>query len=223
MLTAFVETDSQTICLECELAMSSLNLKDWRQDFLCSDCAARYYLACSVCALLIARDEAYADSETIRCPNCAKASGGENETNETELAATEIETLVAEYLRLYAEEKLLAERLEAIKEKLKLAASHKRGAQNTVTFTSADEAGQVKCSFKSSIKCKNEAVEALSRALSAEAFSAVFTPKISYSTDKAKIEAFLNGEIVTDETRQMLLSAAEETETVTLTVARGKK
>ena len=210
----------QTLCVECLETLTDSVATGRRGETLCAECAKNYYVACSICGGLIPQDEALSRDDAIYCSDCeaqalkAKAGDAPDES--------EVESLVAEFIKLHAEEKRIKDRLDEIKEQLKAAASARERVAGAVTLGGAE--GAVKCSFKTNLKCIPEKVSALEEQLEADRFAALFERKVSYSPVKDNLEKFLSGDGGTDATlRALVLAAVEKTETPTLTVVRPKK
>ncbi|HJR06236.1 MAG TPA: hypothetical protein VJ842_02990 [Pyrinomonadaceae bacterium] len=212
----------QTLCVECleTVTDSVATVTGRRGETLCAECAKNYYVACSACGGLIPQDEALSRDDAVYCSDCAaqalKARAGDAPDE------SEVETLVAEFIKLHAEEKRIKDRLDEIKEQLKSAASARERVAGAVTLGGTE--GAVKCSFKTNLKCIPEKVSALEEQLEAERFAALFERKVSYSPVKDNLEKFLSSDGGTDATlRALVLAAVEKTETPTLTVVRPKK
>jgi hypothetical protein len=210
----------QTLCVECLETVTDSVATGRRGETLCAECAKNYYVACSTCGGLIPQDEAISRGDAVYCFDCeaqalkAKAGDAPDES--------EVESLVAEFIKLHAEEKRIKDRLDEIKEQLKAAASARERVAGAVTLGGAE--GAVKCSFKTNLKCIPDKVSALEEQLEAERFAALFERKVSYSPVKDNLEKFLSGDGVTDANlRALVLAAVEKTETPTLTVVRPKK
>ena len=166
----------------------------------------------------VASDEGKAQQNgLIACPECVKTSAEESSGR---ISEDEVAQLVTEYLALYAEEKQLAERLEAIKSRLKTAAEAKERIGGAVTLRS--EEGSIKCAYRTSVKCKAEEVAKLEQMMDRDVFEGLFNQKVSYSADKNKLGMFLDNEQIPGDLRQAISGAVEVSETVTLTVARPK-
>ncbi|HYO99368.1 MAG TPA: hypothetical protein VER76_04215 [Pyrinomonadaceae bacterium] len=211
---------AQTLCVECLETVSEPLVTGRRGETLCGACAKDYYVACASCGGLIPQDEARSHDDAVYCSDCeaqalkAKAQGAPDES--------EVESLVAEFIKLHAEEKRIKDRLDEIKEQLKAAASARERVAGAVTLGGAE--GAVKCSFKTNLKCIPEKVSALEGQLEADRFAALFERKVSYSPVKDSFEQFLSNEGGTDgNLRELILAAVEKTETPTLTVVRPKK
>jgi coenzyme F420-reducing hydrogenase delta subunit len=209
----------QLICLECEQPAPN-PVFDRAGSILCSECAAAYFILCAGCQGLFPQDEAKTRGDSVLCPECfAKPYG--DELAELPDEAT-LESLIAEYVALHAEEKRVSERLGQIKEQLKTVALMKERVAGTVVLRAGDSA--VKCSYKVGLKLNPERAEELERILDEDQFASLVERKISFSPIKEKIEEFLKG---TDEegasVRELLQAALERTETASLTVIPPKK
>ena len=205
-------------CVEClEAVASPVSARGGEP--LCASCAASYYVACAVCRGLIPQDEALSRNDDVLCGDCvalASSAGGVPDE-------AEVESLVAEFIALHAEEKRVKDRLEEIKERLKAAATTRERVAGAVTLRA--EEGAVKCSFKTNLKCDAEKVSALEQLLEPDSFAALFERKVSYSPVKDQLEKFLSIDAGAGDAdlRALILAAVERTETPTLTVVRPKK
>ena len=207
------------VCVEC-LAESTSPATTRRGEPLCAACAESFYAPCSACGGLVPLDEAIKKESALYCLDCdARPSSVVPEDVPDE---AEVESLVAEYVALHAEESRVKKRLEEIKERLKIASSVRQRVAGAVTLRAGDAA--VKCSFKAAIKCDEEKVAELERALEAEQFESLFQRSIKYSPVKENLEHLLadtSGESA--ELRRLVLPAVERTEQAVLTVVRAKK
>jgi regulator of replication initiation timing len=187
---------------------------------LCSDCAAAFFVPCTGCRGLFPQDEAKTRNESVYCPECF-AKPSDDSLSELPDEAM-LESLIAEYVALHAEEKHISERLGEIKEKLKAVALMKERVANAVVLRAGDSA--VKCSYKVGLKLNPERTGELERVLDEDQFASLIERKISFSPIKEKIEEFLKG---TDEesarVRELLQVAIERTETASLLVVPSKK
>ncbi|MDQ3816792.1 MAG: hypothetical protein M3362_03745 [Acidobacteriota bacterium] len=210
---------SNAICVECEQPALDPVL-DRAGSTLCSECAAAFFVPCAACQGLFPQDEAKTRTDSVYCPECF-IKPPDDVLSELPDEAT-LESLIAEYVALHAEEKRVSERLGQIKEQLKAVALMKERVANAVVLRAGDSA--VKCSYKVGLKLNSERAEELERILDEEQFASLIERKISFSPIKEKIEEFLNG---TDEesagVRELLHAALEKTETASLTVVTAKK
>lgn len=188
---------------------------------LCGACAEGYYAPCGACGVLAPLDEAVSKDSRLVCAEC-EAGGAAAVSPEDVPDEATVETLVAEYVALHAEEKRVKDRLEAIKEQLKLAASVRQRVAGAVTLRGGG--GAVKCGYKSALRCDDEKVAALEAALDAEQFETLFQRSVKYAPVKENLERLLSD---TDrdqaELRELVSAAVERTEQSTLTVVRLKK
>jgi len=216
----FAAAAAPQLCVEC-LEPASERVAGRRGETLCPVCAKNYYVGCALCLGLIPQDEALTRDDAVLCSDCAArgtAAAGAGVAPDD----AEVQTLVSEYIGLHAEEKRIKDRLDAIKERLKAAAATRERVAGAVTL--GGEAGVLKCSFKTSLKCNPEKVSALEGRLGADEFAALFERKVSYSPVKDKLEKLLSNDAETDAAlREQILDAVERTETPTLTVVRPKK
>jgi hypothetical protein len=208
------------LCVEC-LEPASERVAGRRGETLCPVCAKNYYVGCALCLGLIPQDEALTRDDTVHCSDCAArgtAAAGAGVAPDD----SEVDTLVSEYIALHAEEKRIKDRLDAIKEQLKAVAAARERVGGAVTL--GGEAGALKCSFKTSLKCIPEKVSALEGRLGPVEFAALFERKVSYSPVRDGLEKLLSNDAETDAAlREQILDAVERTETPTLTVVRPKK
>jgi hypothetical protein len=89
------------------------------------------------------------------------------------------------------------ERMDEIKELLKAAAYTRERVAGAVTLRS--DSATVKCSFASRLKCDQECVAALESALGPDRFAVLFDRKVTFSPNKAAVEAVLAGKTDDDE------------------------
>lgn len=213
------EASAKVICVECEQPAVN-SVVDRAGSVLCSECAAAFFIPCANCQGLFPQDEAKTRADSVYCPECFSkpADGSPSEFPDE---AT-IESLIAEYVALHAEEKKIGERMDSIKEQLKAVSAMKERVANSVVLRAGETA--VKCSYKVGFKLAPERVAELERILDEKQFASLIERKINFSPIKEKIEEFLKG---TDENgavvRDILQSAIERTETASLTVIPPKK
>ncbi|MGB9179882.1 MAG: hypothetical protein WCB68_11610 [Pyrinomonadaceae bacterium] len=210
---------SDVQCAECEQSGSNMVLSRAGAS-LCAECVDAYYVACSDCGGLVAKDESLSRDDLAYCSDCfSKPSGA---TVAGTVDETLIEMLIAEYISLHAEEKRISDRLEIIKDRLKTAATAKQREGNAVTLRAGDAA--IRCSYRTSLKCDADSAEALAQLLDEAEFSALFERKTSFTPLKDRITEFLKD---ADESHQAardaLRAALRETETVTLSVVTTRK
>lgn len=206
-------------CVECleRVAHAVVTL---RGEKLCAACAENYYVACAACGGLLARDEVLQKDGQLLCAGCdVKAAGVAPEDAPAE---AEVEQLVAEYVRLHAEEKRVKDRLDEIKERLKIAALFRQRVANAVTLRGED--GAIKCSYRAAWKCDEAKVAALEAALDAQTFSSLFERSVKYAPVKESLEKLLSDDSDADASlRRLVASAVEQNEQATITVVRPKK
>ncbi|MEJ7617059.1 MAG: hypothetical protein WKF30_08895 [Pyrinomonadaceae bacterium] len=207
------------VCAECEQTAASSSALSRSGARLCAACVAAYYVACSVCRKLTARDESLSREELLCCLECFSAPAATESLDEAA-----VETLVAEYVALQAEEKRISEQLEAIKERLKAAASGKPREGSSVTLRAADAAAAVRCSYRTTLKCDADALPLLEQLLAEDEFAALFERKVSVTPVKERVAGFLaDADDARGEARAILRAALRETETVTLSVVGGSR
>src|SRR2546421_2388178 len=177
--TTFSPDASPVACAECEqpTANPALSRAGAR---LCAECVAAYYVVCSGCGALVAKDEAPMRQNLAYCPECFATPVGAADGGTVD--ETIIESLVAEYVSLHAEEKRISDRMEVIKEQLKNAAALRQREGNAVTLRT--ETAAIRCSYRASLKCDTEAAEALAQLLDVGEFSALFERKTSFTPVK---------------------------------------
>jgi hypothetical protein len=206
-------------CVEC-LETAAPPVAGRRGEVLCRACAESFYAPCAACGGLVPLDEAVGREAALYCLDCdAQPAGVAPEDLPGE---SEVETLVAEYVALHAEEARVKKRLDEIKERLKIASSVRQRVAGAVTLRAGDAA--VKCSFKASLRCDEERVAELERALEAEQFESLFQRSVKYSPVRENLERLLadsSGE--GEELRRLVLPVVERTEQAVLTVVRAKK
>ena len=206
-------------CAEC-LEATARPVAGRRGEALCRSCAESFYAPCAACGGLVPLDEAVKKEAALYCLDCeAQPAGVAPEDVPDE---SEVETLVAEYVALHAEESRVKKRLDEIKERLKVASSVRHRVAGAVTLRAGDAA--VQCSFKAAIKCDEEKVAELERALEADQFESLFQRSVKYSPVRENLERLLADS--SDETaglRRLVLPVVERTEQAVLTVVRAKK
>lgn len=205
-------------CAEC-LATVAHAVENQRGETLCAACADSYYVACASCGGLVALDEALKKDGATFCAGCdAQAAGVAPEDVPGE---TEVEQLVAEFVRLHAEEKRVKDRMDEIKERLKIAAAVRQRVANAVTLRGED--GAVKCSYRVNWKCDEEKVASLESALDAERFAALFERSVKYAPVKESLEKLFSDESSDEQLKKLVSAAVEKSEQATVTVVRPKK
>jgi hypothetical protein len=219
ILSTVQRVENNSICAEC-LRPSAQTVLSLSGDSLCSECASTYYAACATCHGLVPSEEVVEREAGLYCSGCsAHAQAGEEIQP---IDDTEVESLVAEFVALHAEEKRIGDRMGEIKEQLKQAAAAKPRVGGAVTLRS--EAGAVKCSYSIKLKCDAEKVTDLEAVLDAETFASLFETKVTVAPQKKELEAFLSSnDREHAEARKAVISAVERTEVPTLTVVRPKK
>ncbi len=210
------------VCIECELTINTTSNSHTTRAgaAVCLECVTAYYVACAGCEQFIPQDEARTRSDLVLCPECyAKPSGV---AGASVLDQSGIESLIAEYTTLHAEEKRIGTRMEEIKELLKDVAATQPRVSGAVTLRAGDRA--VKCSFRTTLKCDAEAVERLEQTLDQNEFGELFERKVMYSPHKEPVQEFLSTtDDAHEEARELLRAAVRETETATLTIVPKPK
>jgi hypothetical protein len=206
-------------CVEC-LGAAAPHVAGRRGEVLCRACAESFYAACAACGGLVPLDEAVKKEAALYCLDCdarPAAVAPEDVPDESE-----VETLVAEYVALHAEESRVKKRLDEIKERLKIASSVRQRVTGAVTLRAGDAA--VKCSYKAAIKCDDDKVAELERALEAEQFESLFQRSVKYSPVRETLERLLaDSSDEAAELRRLVIPVVERTEQAVLTVVRAKK
>ena len=211
------------VCTECLGNLESESLKDFQDNFLCSDCSEKYYTVCNQCLSLVPADEAInkgIDAQQILsyCPNCIIRV---RQQLPISIDEGEITQLVNEYIALHSEEKRVKDRLEEIKEQLKQIATNLSNNGEAVTLQG--EEGAVKCTYKTSLKSNAEKVTSLRDKLNENVFAALFTEKVSFDVNKENFDQVLSIDSdLTEELRQQLEDAIKITETATLNVVKKR-
>lgn len=209
------------VCVECEVTINPPpNSHTTRAGAaLCLECVAVYYVACAGCEQFIPQDETRTRADLMLCAECyAKPPNAASPGSPDQ---SDIESLIAEYTALHAEEKRTSARMDEIKELLKELAATQPRVSGAVTLRAGDQA--VKCSFRKTLKCDAEAIERLEQTLDRNEFGELFERKVTYTPHKESVQEFLRS---TDdrhnEAREMLRAAVRETESATLTVVPKK-
>lgn len=212
-------TGSSVQCAECEQPTATAIVSSAGAS-ICAECIREYYVACTDCGGLIPRDESLSRNDNACCAECfSRPAGG---TVAATVDETIIESLIAEYIALHAEEKRLSERMDVVKEQLKNAAAARNREGSSVTLRAGDAA--VRCSYRASLKCDNESAEALAQLLDEEQFSSLFERKLSFNPVKDCINEFLAGtDQAQQDARDALRAALRQTETVTLSIVPPRK
>lgn len=213
--------DSLEVCAECERAAAHVLVPSRSGARLCAECVEAYYMACAQCRELIPRDESLVRERRGFCAACFSQPAAA--PLDESAAPALIPALIAEYVALQVEEKRLSQRLEELKDRLKSAASTMRREGSAVTLR-AGEAGAVRCSYRTSVKCDTDALPLLEQLLAEDEFAALFERKVSVTPVKERVAEFLAGaDEAHREARDVLRGALRETETVTLSVVPGGK
>lgn len=204
---------SEAFCAECEQAAAG-GLTSLSGAALCARCVEAYYVACSGCSGLLPMDESMRRGDMDYCPECFARPDSPGRADP--------QSLIAEYVALHAEEKRIGKRMSEIKESLKAIAASRQRTGNAVTLHAGEAA--VRCSYRVSLKCDTEAVEALEQVLDKEEFTRMFERKTSFNPVEDVVREFLSGEDeARREARDLLRKAVRETETATLNVIADRK
>lgn len=206
-------------CTEC-LGPVSVAVNAQHGVRLCAQCAEQFYCSCTGCGELIPQDEAVRRDGTLYCMACLAAPATGEDT--AALSGTDLEALVAEFIRLHAEAKQLNDRLEAVKEQLKRHAASQQRVANAVLLRTGEYT--VKCGYSVRVSYNAEKLAAVETLLGTEHFAALFARKITFSAIKQPLDAFLADETVdTAAARTAILAAAERTEVTTITPVTSKR
>ena len=211
------------VCAECEQTINSATNSATTKagTKVCPECVAAYYIACDGCEHLVPQDETQKRADLVHCAECYVKPP--SLAGASSLDQSDVESLIAEYTALHAEEKRTVARMEEVKERLKDVAATQPRVSGAVTLRAGEQA--VKCSFRTTLKCDAEAVEKLEQTLDKNEFGELFERKVTYSPHKERVQELLNtvdGEH--EEARELLRAAVREIESATLTVVPvGKK
>jgi hypothetical protein len=207
------------ICAECEQPAAAHQLSRAGAK-LCAECVAAYYVACAGCGGLVAKDESLTRENLAHCPDCFSQPAGTGGVGVVD--ETLIETLIAEYTSLHAEEKRISERMEVVKDRLKAAASARQRMGNAVVLRAGDAA--IRCSYRATLKFDADAADSLAQLLNEAEFSSLFERKTTFTPVKDRIAEFLAGaDEAGREARDAVRASLRETETVTLSVVPPRK
>jgi hypothetical protein len=212
------ELQENAICTEClEIRPGCVAAVDGRA--LCVECADLYYVACEACKGLVPREEVSNRREKPHCLECfTKPEAG---SANVRLNEEELEALLADFLRLHAEEKKIKDRLEEIKDKLKGHAATEARVANAVVLRTGENA--VKCSYSSRVSYDAGKLPLVESTLGAEAFGALFEREVKFNPIKEALETFLAGQDPENaEARIAIQAAAERKEVVTISPAGAK-
>ncbi|MEJ7713411.1 MAG: hypothetical protein WKF84_27105 [Pyrinomonadaceae bacterium] len=215
-------TDAR-VCIECELTINPMSNSHTTGTgaAVCFECVTAYYVACAGCAQFIPQDETRTRVDIMLCAECYAKPPDVVGVSDS-LDQSGVESLIAEYTALHAEEKRIGVRLEEIKELLKDVAATQPRVSGAVTLRAGDQA--VRCSFRTTLKCDPAAVEKLEQKLGQNEFGELFERKITYTPHKALVQDFLRStDGAHQESRELLRAAVREVESATLTVVPNRK
>lgn len=205
---------SNFICVECGETAPKI-VSTAAGAMLCEACLKAYYVACADCAQVIPLDEARTRAALVRCVACDVKPPGV--AGAGALDQSGLESLIAEYATLHAEEKRIGARLEEIKERLKNVAATQPRVSGAVTLRAGEAA--VKCSFRTTLKCDAAVVEQLAQTLDKNNFDELFERKVTYSPHQERVQEFLHTtDSAREEARELLRAAVRAIESATLTV-----
>jgi len=204
----------ETHCIECE--EESTDLRPARGGGgVCPACAAVFYVECGGCRQFFPRDEAKQVDGVAFCVDChATAFGPAGAMTEEE-----VEALVAEFVRLSAEQKALGDRVEALKEQIKAVAATRERVGNAVLLGSGEN--RVTCSYSIGYKCNEADTAALERLLGEDRFAALF--KQTISVNKANADKLLKSDEEDPELVAAVRAALDVVETPRVLAVRAKK
>ena len=138
------------------------------------------------------------------------------------LSEEALAVLVAEFIRLHTEAKQLNDRLDEVKEQLKRHAASQPRMANAVLLRTGEYA--VKCGYSVRVSYSAEKLTAVEAMVGTEQFAALFTRKITFSTVKEPLDAFLASEAAdTAAARAAILAAAERTEVATVAPVTARR
>jgi hypothetical protein len=205
-------------CFEClEIKPEYIKAFDGRD--LCHQCAELYYVTCEMCRGLIPRDESASRKEKICCLECF--SRPEEGSGAVRLGTEELESLIADFIRLHAEEKRIKDRLEEIKNRLKSHAATEPRIANAVLLRAGESS--IKCSYSIRTSYAAEKLAPVEEMLGADAFAGLFEREVKFSPIKEALETFLADETREHaETRNAIRAAMEIKEVVTVAPAASR-
>lgn len=212
------------LCVECMTALPPEGaLLDRCGAALCRACAEAYYASCADCGRLVPKDEALTREGAGDAPVCVEcfgaAAGGVDAPGDEE-----VESLVAAYVALHAEKKRLDAEMDAIKERLKLAASCRPRVAGAVVLRAGEGGDGVRCSYSVRTTWDAEKLSAVESLLGGEEFAALFERKVTFTPLRESLDAFLGADdAARAEARALVSSAARVAETATLNVVSPKK
>jgi hypothetical protein len=174
-----------------------------------------FYVECGGCRQFFPRDEAKNVDGVAFCVDChATAFGPAGAMTEEE-----VEALVAEFVRLSAEIKVLADRADALKDQIKAVAATRERVGNAVLLGSGEN--RVTCSYSIGYKLNDADTAALERLLGEDRFAAVF--KRTITVNKANADKLLKNDEEDPEVVAAVRAALDVVETPRITPVRAKK
>jgi hypothetical protein len=201
-------------CVECEEEATELRPARGGGG-VCPACAAVFYVECGGCRQFFPRDEAKNVDGVAFCVDChATAFGPAGAMTEEE-----VEALVAEFVRLSAEIKVLADRADALKDQIKAVAATRERVGNAVLLGSGEN--RVTCSYSIGYKLNEADTAALERLLGEDRFAAVF--KRTITVNKANADKLLKSDEEDPEVVAAVRAALDVVETPRITPVRAKK
>lgn len=199
-------------CTEC-LQESVELMSTYSGGRICPQCAELYYCNCAGCGELLPQGKAITSDGFEFCAECY-ARQADKPLSEEELAG-----LMSEYVRLYAEEKKLSEKLEKIKDRLKRHAATQRRTNNAVMLKSGDLS--VKCNFTVRISYDSEKLQVAEVLLGEERFSRLFEREIKFNPVKEQLNAFLSAnDNAYRAAREAINSSMKKSEVVSITALK---
>jgi hypothetical protein len=204
------------ICAECQV--SALELIVARDgDELCPECVAAYYVACRECRGLVPRDTTTDRDGLPYCDRCFPRLFGESVLQAPDV---DVDALIEELVRVDAQAKALAARVDEIKDTLKAVARARERVAGAVTLGSGE--ATVKCTYLRMLKVDADRAAALERRLG-DRFGELFERKVTYSAVKPEVQRVLDGRDDLDpETRAAVRDAVSVTEQERLAVVRPR-
>lgn len=210
---------NEAVCAEC-LAKVARPVKALDGASLCAECAEAYYVACAGCGGLIPGDDSLSREEKSYCVACH--ARGVLPPGVAPPSDEEIEELVSEYIQLHAEHKKLSERIDFLKERLKVAASIRQRVEGAVLLRSSK--GELRCRYTSKINCIDDKVPQLEAILGPRLFESLFMREVKFKAVKDRINEFLSlNDAASEPLKSAVRDAIEEVETPSLIVQRQKK
>lgn len=207
-------TKYSTACAECqENPSEGLRTFDGRE--ICRSCADLYYIVCAFCLYRVPREEVMMKDELASCPACSSTQGDQ-------LSEDDVQELIANFVRLHAEEKKIKDQLEEIKERLKQHAASQPRIANAVVLRSGDAA--IKVGYSTRLSYDAEQLAQAEGLLGETAFARLFEREVKFNPIKEQLEEFLASENPAEAEARKAIQAAQQTKevaTITPTVSKS--